>query len=223
MHAHPSCSPPTRASTRVPPVSRPALPARLPAQAVRNMDDLECMACPPKYRHIATFWKYYSGQARAPYPTLFSEREGGAGWGLPLCQQLLVPRPAVWRACAGLPLLHSLARKRPQRGRPPAEAALPAASRARAWPPPNPLRSPPPCAAVGGNHEAANHLWELYYGGWAAPDIFFLGYAGVVRFGGVRIGGLSGIFKEPHYPLVRGCRAASAQVQAGGGQFAAAV
>ena len=38
------------------------------------MDDLECMACPPKYRHLATFWKYYSGQLAAPYPTLFSER-----------------------------------------------------------------------------------------------------------------------------------------------------
>jgi hypothetical protein len=60
------------------------------------------------------------------------------------------------------------------------------------------LISPPP---VGGNHEAANYLWELYYGGWAAPDIFFLGYAGVVRFGGIRIGGLSGIYKEQHYGL----------------------
>ncbi|KAI7845707.1 hypothetical protein COHA_000821 [Chlorella ohadii] len=94
-------------------------------QAVRNMDDLECMACPPKYRHIATFYKYYSGAARPPYPTLF----------------------------------------------------------------------------IGGNHEAANYLWELFYGGWAAPDIFFLGYAGVVRFGGLRIGGLSGIYKDQHYGL----------------------
>lgn len=59
--------------------------------------------------------------------------------------------------------------------------------------------------AVGGNHEAANYLWELFYGGWSAPDIFFLGYAGVVRFGGVRIGGLSGIFKDQHYGLVRVC------------------
>jgi hypothetical protein len=57
-------------------------------------------------------------------------------------------------------------------------------------------------AAVGGNHEAANHLWELYHGGWAAPRIWFLGYAGVVRFGGLRIGGLSGIYKEQHYMLV---------------------
>ena len=43
-----------------------------------------------------------------------------------------------------------------------------------------------PCLTifVGGNHEASNYLWELYYGGWAAPNIYFLGYAGVVRFGG---------------------------------------
>lgn len=94
-------------------------------QAVRNLDDLECMACPPKYRHIQTFYKYYSGEKRAPYPTLF----------------------------------------------------------------------------IGGNHEAANYLWELYHGGWAAPNIFFLGYAGVINFGGLRIGGLSGIFKKHHYNL----------------------
>lgn len=42
-------------------------------QAVRNLDDLECMACPPKYRHLATFYKYYSGEKVAPYPTIFSE------------------------------------------------------------------------------------------------------------------------------------------------------
>lgn len=49
---------------------------------------------------------------------------------------------------------------------------------------------------VGGNHEAANHLRELYYGGWAAPNIYFLGYSGVVNYGGLRIGGFSGIYKR---------------------------
>ena len=60
----------------------------------------------------------------------------------------------------------------------------------------------PLVSAVGGNHEAANHLWELYYGGWVAPNIYYLGAAGVVRFGGLRIAGLSGIYNPRHYRLV---------------------
>ncbi|KAH9537098.1 hypothetical protein CY35_16G033900 [Sphagnum magellanicum] len=89
-------------------------------QAVRNEDDLESLSCPPKYRAMNSFWKYYSGAEIAPFPTLF----------------------------------------------------------------------------VGGNHEASNYLWELYYGGFVAPNIYFLGFAGVVQFGGIRIGGLSGIYKD---------------------------
>lgn len=52
---------------------------------------------------------------------------------------------------------------------------------------------------VGGNHEASNYLWELFYGGWAAPNIYFLGYSGAVRFGGHLIAGLSGTYVAPHY------------------------
>ncbi|KHG28975.1 Lariat debranching enzyme -like protein [Gossypium arboreum] len=38
-----------------------------------------------------------------------------------------------------------------------------------------------------------------YYGGWAAPNIYFLGFAGVVKFGNIRIGGLSGIYNARHH------------------------
>nr|XP_045242861.1 lariat debranching enzyme isoform X4 [Macaca fascicularis] len=69
-------------------------------QAVRNEADLCCMAVPPKYRHMQTFYRYYSGEKKAPVLTLF----------------------------------------------------------------------------IGGNHEASNHLQELPYGGWVAPNIYYLGH-----------------------------------------------
>ncbi|KAL8964023.1 MAG: hypothetical protein Q9183_004765, partial [Haloplaca sp. 2 TL-2023] len=52
---------------------------------------------------------------------------------------------------------------------------------------------------VGGNHEASNHLWELYYGGWVAPNIYYLGAANVVNVGPLRIAGLSGIWAGYDY------------------------
>lgn len=48
---------------------------------------------------------------------------------------------------------------------------------------------------IGGNHEASNYLQELPYGGWVAPNIYYMGYAGVLNVGGIRIAGISGIFK----------------------------
>eukprot|EP00301_Raphidiophrys_heterophryoidea_P001245 c10604_g1_i4.p1 GENE.c10604_g1_i4~~c10604_g1_i4.p1 ORF type:complete len:531 (+),score=93.71 c10604_g1_i4:223-1593(+) len=59
----------------------------------------------------------------------------------------------------------------------------------------------PPCPTlfIGGNHEAANHLHDLFYGGWVSENIFYLGNAGVVNFGGLRIAGLSGIYNSQHY------------------------
>ena len=77
------------------------------------------MACPPRFKSMQSFWRYYAGAARAPVPTVF----------------------------------------------------------------------------IGGNHEAASHLLSLRYGGWAAPGVLFLGSAGAVRFGGLRLAGVSGIFK----------------------------
>uniref|UniRef100_A0A8C5QR41 Debranching RNA lariats 1 n=1 Tax=Leptobrachium leishanense TaxID=445787 RepID=A0A8C5QR41_9ANUR len=92
-------------------------------QAVRNEGDMQCMAVPPKYRQMQTFYKYYSGEKKAPMLTIF----------------------------------------------------------------------------IGGNHEASNYLQELPYGGWVAPNIYYLGYAGVIKYRGVRIGGISGIFKPHDY------------------------
>jgi len=73
---------------------------------------------------------------------------------------------------------------------------------------------------IGGNHEASNYLRELYYGGWAAENIYFLGASGVVDLVArikkqlpgqseptiteerLTIGGISGI--EKHQDFKRG-------------------
>jgi len=58
---------------------------------------------------------------------------------------------------------------------------------------------------IGGNHESMKALQELYYGGWVAPNIYYLGCAGVINVrlgssrGRLRIGGLSGIYKGYDY------------------------
>ncbi|KPM38522.1 hypothetical protein AK830_g8066 [Neonectria ditissima] len=57
---------------------------------------------------------------------------------------------------------------------------------------------------IGGNHEASGYLSELRHGGWLAPNIYYLGVAGVVRYGPWRIAGLSGIYypsdyRKPHH------------------------
>lgn len=40
---------------------------------------------------------------------------------------------------------------------------------------------------IGGNHEASNYLQELPYGGWVAPNIYYVGYAGVINIAGIKI------------------------------------
>ncbi|RYP70563.1 hypothetical protein DL771_005382 [Monosporascus sp. 5C6A] len=57
---------------------------------------------------------------------------------------------------------------------------------------------------LAGNHEASSHLWELYYGGWVAPNIYYMGAANVLRLGPLRIAGLGGIwtghdYRKPHH------------------------
>ena len=50
---------------------------------------------------------------------------------------------------------------------------------------------------IGGNHEASNYFSELYYGGWLASNIYYLGAVNVLRYGPFRIAGLSGIVSSP--------------------------
>lgn len=92
-------------------------------QSVRNEDDLECMACPVKYRQLGDFHEYYFGRREPPVPTLF----------------------------------------------------------------------------IGGNHEASNYLQELFYGGYVAPNIYYMGQTGCVRFRGLRIAGVSGIYNHGNF------------------------
>eukprot|EP01084_Bolivina_argentea_P116263 206603_1 len=61
------------------------------------------------------------------------------------------------------------------------------------------LTAPFPIIVIGGNHEASNYFFELYHGGWLAPNIYYLGASGSIMFGGLRISGLSGIFKYPDF------------------------
>ncbi|GEM09391.1 RNA lariat debranching enzyme [Rhodotorula toruloides] len=58
-------------------------------------------------------------------------------------------------------------------------------------------KAPKLTIVIGGNHEASGYMWELYHGGWLAPDIYFLGFAGSVLVDGwLRIAGASGIWKS---------------------------
>ncbi|KAK0702744.1 lariat debranching enzyme, C-terminal domain-containing protein [Lasiosphaeris hirsuta] len=59
---------------------------------------------------------------------------------------------------------------------------------------------------IGGNHEASNYLFELYHGGWLAPNIYYLGAAGLVRYGPWRIAGISGIYNRRSYHKPHGER-----------------
>ncbi|VEU19347.1 DEKNAAC100874 [Brettanomyces naardenensis] len=56
---------------------------------------------------------------------------------------------------------------------------------------------------VGGNHEASNYLEELKYGGFVAPNIYYLGRSGCVWYKGLRIAGWSGIYKSGDFMRLR--------------------
>lgn len=58
------------------------------------------------------------------------------------------------------------------------------------------LVAPIPTIFIGGNHESMRHLMCLPHGGYIAENIYYLGYSNVIWFKGIRIGSLSGIWKE---------------------------
>ncbi|KAI5963114.1 DBR1 [Candida pseudojiufengensis] len=49
---------------------------------------------------------------------------------------------------------------------------------------------------IGGNHESSSYLQELKYGGWVAPNIYYLGEFGSVWYKGLLISGWSGIYNK---------------------------
>lgn len=58
------------------------------------------------------------------------------------------------------------------------------------------VSAPVPTIFIGGNHEDSHYLDQLKFGGYVAPNIYYMGRSGVIWFNGLRIGALSGIFKE---------------------------
>lgn len=66
--------------------------AAVGAQAVRNMTDMNALACPVKFRAINTFYKYYSGEKVAPVTTIFIGGNHEASNHLTeLCVAVVVP------------------------------------------------------------------------------------------------------------------------------------
>lgn len=60
-------------------------------------------------------------------------------------------------------------------------------------------KAPVPTIFIGGNHEDSKFLDQFPYGGYVAPNIYFMGRSNVVWFKGLRIGGISGIYNEADF------------------------
>lgn len=56
---------------------------------------------------------------------------------------------------------------------------------------------------IGGNHESSNYLEELKFGGFVAPNIFYMGRSSVIWYKGLRIGGISGVYWLPDFLKLR--------------------
>ncbi|ORC87768.1 uncharacterized protein TM35_000201770 [Trypanosoma theileri] len=62
-------------------------------------------------------------------------------------------------------------------------------------------RAPYLTLLIGGNHEVSDWLAEEAYGGFLAPNIYYIGHAGaVIVDGGITVAGISGIYKAYDYP-----------------------
>lgn len=69
-------------------------------QSVRNLDDLECMACPVKYRKLGSFYEYYSGVKKAPYPTVFGTLDNLGE--IPSGRLMLTHESLLWMQLEGI-------------------------------------------------------------------------------------------------------------------------
>jgi lariat debranching enzyme len=99
-------------------------------QALRDQTDLDYLHCPPKYKSMGSFYKYFESQVNPPVLTVF----------------------------------------------------------------------------IGGNHEAVNYMRNLYFGGWVAKNIYYLGQAGSITVSKgstkIRISGMSGIYNHRDFQYI---------------------
>lgn len=58
---------------------------------------------------------------------------------------------------------------------------------------------------IGGNHESTRFMHKMQHGGWIAPNMYYLGRSGVIKYGSLRIAGISGIYNRHDFdhPLPR--------------------
>lgn len=61
---------------------------------------------------------------------------------------------------------------------------------------------------IGGNHEAVNYMRDLHFGGWCAPNIYYMGQTGSIIVKNertntsIRICGMSGIYNHRDFQYI---------------------
>ena len=58
---------------------------------------------------------------------------------------------------------------------------------------------PCPIIIIGGNHEATDLLFQLPFGGYVAPNVYYMGRGCQLQVGDVLISGVSGLYNERNY------------------------